>query len=98
MSTRSDGYTVGTGYIARPSMNSCRCSEPNPSGQRREALASVKAKMLMMSKLTICHGFVTITQHLLYGSIVVETVTYQNASRQRVVALATNDEHCRTSM
>jgi hypothetical protein len=30
-------------YIGKPSMNSCQCNGPNPSGQRREVLASAKA-------------------------------------------------------
>ena len=29
-------------YTARHSMNSCQCNGPNPSGQRREALASAQ--------------------------------------------------------
>ena len=29
-------------YIGKPSMNSCQCNEPNPSGQRHEVLASAK--------------------------------------------------------
>jgi hypothetical protein len=41
----------GTGYIARPSMNSRRCSVPNPSARRREALASADAKSISVSNL-----------------------------------------------
>jgi hypothetical protein len=103
MSIRGDGHTVGEFYIAMPSMNSCRCSGPNPSGQRHEVLAS--AEPMPMSTLAICHCTVIITYHLFNGSAVVKSMAYQNAPRQRVYAVLgqvandlRNDEHCKTSM
>jgi hypothetical protein len=71
---------VGMGYIARPSMNSCRCSVPNLSEQRREVLASVDAKSMSINKLIDMVSW-PITYHLLDVSVVVNAMTYQNASR-----------------
>ena len=66
-------------------MNSCRYSGPNPSGQRREALASAEAKTQTMRKLGPRHGTVITTHHFLNGSIGVETMAY-HTPRQRVAS------------
>ena len=69
------GTTVRKVYIARPSMNSWRCIGPNPSGQRREALTSTKAKT--MRRPDSCQWHHDHHAHRFFdGSVVVKTMAY----------------------